>query len=170
MNTSAKIKQENIRKRRITGYRLAQWTWGLPQTLCGAAIYLHNRNRPHTTFHGATVTLWQHRSGVSLGMFLFLPEELFRGKQTQKIEFQNGTFARRLLVHEYGHTLQSLMFGPLYLVAVGLPSVLWANLPGLRAWRERSQISYYSIYPENHADKLGERVLKEKSAVSHSIG
>lgn len=145
------------------GYRLLQWTWGLPQTMLGAIIYQRYRNRPHTTFHGASVTIWPQRSSLSLGMFLFISEELFPNKQQQKAAFREGSFARRILVHEYGHTIQSLMFGPLYLLLVGLPSITWANLPAFRKYRKENQKSYYAVYPENHADKLGERFLHEKA-------
>ena len=155
--------QDSISQKRIVSYRLLQWTWGLPQTMLGAIIYQCYRNRPHTTFHGASVTIWPYRSSMSLGMFLFLSEELLRGQPQEKPVFRKETFARKLLVHEYGHTIQSLIFGPFYLLTVGLPSITWANLPTFRKYRIKNRKSYYSVYPEKHADKLGERFLHEKA-------
>lgn len=35
-----------------------------------------------------------------------------------------------LLVHEYGHTIQSMILGPLYLIVIGIPSTLWGFLMG----------------------------------------
>lgn len=144
-------------------YRLAQWTWGFPQSLSGAVVYLRYRNYPHFSYHGASVTVWPHKSSLSLGMFLFLTNEPFYHYKNERKRKSQETFARGLLVHEYGHTIQSLIFGPLYLVAVGLPSVLWANLPQMQRWREKHHRSYFSVYPENHANQLGEWVLGEKS-------
>ena len=70
---------------------------------------------------------------------------------------------RNLLVHEYGHTVQSLILGPFYLVVVGLPSVVWAKAPTLVKSRRRKHVSYYSFGPERFANWLGERVLKQPS-------
>ncbi|MCU7947074.1 MAG: hypothetical protein KZQ72_10615, partial [Candidatus Thiodiazotropha sp. (ex Cardiolucina cf. quadrata)] len=33
-----------------------------------------------------------------------------------------------VLLHEYGHYLQSLLLGPLYLPLIGLPSICWASI------------------------------------------
>lgn len=57
-----------------------------------------------------------------------------------------------LIKHEYGHTIQSFYLGWLYLVIVGIPSVIhWIACsikPELFA-------TYYSRYPESCAEKLG---------------
>lgn len=144
-------------------YKAAQWTWGLPQSLCGLAVSLYYRKYPQYDFHGAHVTVWPHKSSLSLGMYLFLTDDAFHYYKDQKSELTEKAFTRGLLVHEYGHTIQSLMYGPLYLIAVGLPSILWANLPPLRRRRKEKSISYYSVYPEKQANKLGERFTGEKS-------
>lgn len=131
-------------------YLLCQWTWGLPQNLIGALIYLCCRLRgcPHFRYQGARAVIWRQRAGsMSMGSFLFLhpawtPED------------------KLLLVHEYGHTIQSLCFGPLYLLAVGLPSVIWAGTPALQRRRQRRQIGYYAVYPEKQATALGLRFAK----------
>ena len=74
-----------------------------------------------------------------------------------------NTFLQGLKVHEYGHTIQSLVWGPLYLITVGLPSVLWATLPPMKKLRKEKKISYFSVYPENQANRLGERFTGIKS-------
>jgi hypothetical protein len=55
-------------------------------------------------------------------------------------------------MHELGHQRQSEMFGPLYLLIVGLPSIIRA-----RIWvgRKLPPLDYYKGWPENQADKLG---------------
>ena len=59
-----------------------------------------------------------------------------------------------MIMHEYGHTLQSKMLGPLYLIVIGLPSLIWAWLYGpVIPW---SKNGYYVFYTEKWAEKLGE--------------
>ena len=160
-----KIEREKreYKPHRYLGYQLAQWTWGLPQNLCGLALTLYYRSCPQDTFCGAHVTTWPHKSSLSLGMFLFITDEPFHYYKNQKTEYSMISFIRGLLVHEYGHTIQSLMWGPLYLFTVGLPSMLWATLPPLKKLRKEKRISYFSVYPEKQANKLGERYTGLKS-------
>ena len=68
-----------------------------------------------------------------------------------------------LMVHEYGHTIQSLIFGPFYLLAVGIPSLVWSFWPALVKKREQERISYFSAYPERWANQLGEKATGDTS-------
>ena len=120
-------------------YVLCQWTWGILQTLLGFAVFLVCVRDRHYSYHDAVVTEWKSTSGLSLGMFVFVPRDT----------------SSRLLRHEYGHTIQSLILGPLYLLVIGVPSFLWASLPVCRKRRREKGISYYSFYPERWADKMG---------------
>ncbi|MDO4938817.1 MAG: hypothetical protein Q4E54_02510 [Lachnospiraceae bacterium] len=122
-------------------YIFAQWTWGIPQNLAGLFVYLFQKHeyqgRPYRM---ASVTYWNHRDSLSLGMFLFIGKH--RGLRTIK--------------HEYGHSIQSIILGPFYLIVVGIPSILWCHLPGLSKKWKRGEVSYFSRFPENWADRLGE--------------
>ena len=120
-------------------YVLGQCTWGLVQTLLGAVVWLACPGCPHSRYRGAVVTRWRGRRGLSLGLFVFLPEEE----------------DAHLLAHEYGHTLKSLLLGPLYLPVIGLPSLVWAGLPTLERRRTRRKTSYYAFYTERWADRWG---------------
>ena len=120
-----------------------QCLWGLPQTLLGAVLFLVHCRCQHSRFRGAIVTWWTRPGGLSLGPFIFLRRE---------------PREQRVLVHEYGHTIQSLILGPLYLLVIGIPSFTWASLPALRRMRRKKGISYYTFYPEKWADRLGQRV------------
>ena len=71
--------------------------------------------------------------------------------------------SQRLLVHEYGHTIQSLILGPLYLIVMGIPSTLWGFLPSLSRKRKKSGLSYFSFFTEKWANQLGEKVTGQKS-------
>ena len=135
-----------MKKWQIAAYRIWQWTWGLPQTLLGLVMALKYRRCPRKRVGGAIATLhdgdW---GGVSLGMLIFVPGGLRPEREA------------KLLSHEYGHTFQSALLGPLYLFAVGIPSFLWANLPRNVKRRSMQHIPYESHYPENWAEQLGRR-------------
>lgn len=99
---------------------LLNWTWCLPQTLVGLFWYimvkhlLDKYSRDIGMWRGVRVTVYrQLNGGVSLGPFLFYDDT--RG--------EHG-----VLLHEYGHYLQSLLLGPLYLPLIGLPSICWASI------------------------------------------
>lgn len=55
--------------------------------------------------------------------------------------------------HEYGHTRQSRMLGPLYLFIIGIPSITWASLYGWIIPYTRN--GYYKFFCEHWADRLG---------------
>jgi hypothetical protein len=86
--------------------------------------------------------------GVSLGCFIFVNAN--RGE-----EYLNG-----VTVHEFGHTIQSLIFGPLYLLIVGVPSYIWCNGKKNIALRQEKGLKYCSRFPENWANRLGQAVTK----------
>lgn len=77
---------------------------------------------------------------ITFGMFIFI-----------YADFGSGT--ENMLKHEYGHTIQSKILGPLYLLVIGLPSIIWAGC--FKKYREKNKISYYSLYTEKWANKLG---------------
>jgi len=131
---------------KILLYRICQCTWGCLQTLLGLCLFLLNDKEKHSSFHGAIITTWEYASSVSLGMFVFLTKE---------------DPSDRLLVHEYGHTVQSMILGPLFLIVIGIPSLLWAGLPCFRKLRKEKQISYFDFYTERWADAWGEWVTKD---------
>ena len=140
-----------MKRGRIVLYRLWQWTWGLPQSLLGLILAVKYRRCPHKEVGGALATLHDGNwGGVSLGMFIFVPGGLRPEREA------------RLLSHEYGHTFQSALLGPLYLLAVGIPSFLWCNLPPCRKLRKEKGVSYYKLYTESTANRLGSLVTGEK--------
>ena len=153
-------------------YTAAQWTWGLPQTLAGAVLYLKHRKDPHFDYNGARVTAWDSLSGVSLGKFIFVPEK--KGWSTiqkkgekpdsQKQERKAGeeNVSSFLLEHEYGHTIQSLILGPAYLLVVGLPSILWNRLPYFKRRRQKTGKSYYSAVFESTANTFGQKTAAHR--------
>lgn len=118
-----------------------QCTWGFLQTLCGFVVFLLNVKEKHYWYHNAIATEWDKDYGVSLGLFIF------GWKDSEDV-----------MMHEYGHSIQSLVLGPLYFIIIGIPSALWANLG--REFRKRNHVDYSAFYPEKYADRLGARVVK----------
>lgn len=141
-------------------YTILQCTWGLIQTLVGLVVFLFNIRRRHFCYHGAIVTVWSSLSSVSLGLFLFVSgaeKQVRRGKDKL-----NDVPDSETVVHEYGHTIQSLIFGPAYLLVVGLPSLIWANLPYF-VKKRRLGTPYSAFWIEKSANILGERATGERS-------
>ena len=101
-------------------------------------------------------------------MFVFVTKEPYFYDKL-KNEYTMEELSRRLLVHEYGHTIQSLILGPLYLIVVGIPSTLWGFLPSLNQKRKKEGLSYFSFFTEKWANYLGEQVTGEKSMESFVI-
>ena len=132
-------------------YIIAQCTWGLPQTLLGFIIFMSKIKNKHYFYHGAVITEHSSPSSISLGLFVFVSSDT-----ATKIA------DRGLLVHEYGHTIQSLIFGPLYLIVMGIPSFLWAWLPYYQKKRAKGA-PYAHFFTERFANYLGEKVTGEKS-------
>ena len=134
-------------------YVFLQCTWGFVQTSAGLILFLRYRKCPHTFFGGSVHTKWGRNDGVSLGLFIFSPE--FAEVNSQE-EWQN-----RLFIHEYGHTFQSLMLGPLYLLVIGIPSAIWANGRKYRRLRETYGVPYSFCFAEGWADWLGRKMAAD---------
>lgn len=120
-------------------FYIVQWTWGIIQNLIGLVLFLCLIGRRHRTFHGAVVTTWKLGSSLSLGMFVFTARP----------------YDLRLIQHEYGHTVQSLILGPIWSFVIGLPSLIWCGC--FEKWREKKGVDYYSFYTESWANKLGRK-------------
>ena len=124
--------------------------WELPQNLLGFILF---------QFYGVDCQCMEApygdvrilytermRGGISLGRFIILPWRYRRA-------YCKGSYIEMAHKHEYGHTRQSLRLGWLYLIVIGLPSLLWAWAHS--TFKRLQEVDYYSIYTERNADKLG---------------
>lgn len=146
-------------------YIVLQCTWGVIQSVLGLIVFLLYIKGEHFNYHGSLVTVWKNKSSLSLGMFVFVEEKPFFPDSSFPVNSNNKNSFKKLLVHEYGHTVQSLILGPLYLPIIGIPSfaraaVRTALTPLLRK-KGKELKSYYSFYTEKTANVLGERVTGE---------
>ena len=109
--------------------------------------------KPHKIYRCAIETQWNNKyAGLSLGPFIFVPRE--------ENEYQG-----QVRTHEYGHTFQSLMLGPLY-AFVGVVSVGWGSIifPILKGTKKYKDVKYTKCFVEYWASWLGEKITGEKAA------
>jgi hypothetical protein len=93
------------------GWFLFYWVWQGPQTLCGYIVYTYFWHRgwikTKLIYEAGIVRRTIDFGGISLGPWVMSDSE-------DKDE------------HELGHQRQSWILGPLYLLVIGIPSILWA--------------------------------------------
>lgn len=109
----------------------------LPQNLLGLllrAIYKGD----DSVYEGAIVRRsTKMLGGISLGKYIIVSQ--WSRKET--------------VMHEWGHCRQSVYLGWLYLLVIGLPSLVWAGLYGTLIPATKN--GYYRFYTEKWADRLG---------------
>ena len=117
--------------------------WTLPQQIIGFIGYLIFRKGYKRDYHGAKVVEVPNKYGsISLGNFIFVSDA--SNEETIK--------------HEYGHTRQSYRLGWLYLLIIGIPSIIWAGC--FEGYRKKHGVSYYDFFTEKWANKLGGVISK----------
>jgi len=127
----------------------ALFAWELPQNILGvvdlAASFALRRVEGVRWERERVFVKVRGAGAVSLGMFVFWSEDdtpYVRVTATNK-------------EHEFGHSLQSRMLGPLYLPLVGVPSTCRvAYALGYRTVTGRRWDGYFRGYPEDWADRL----------------
>lgn len=124
--------------------RFIRVIWEFPQNTLGFLVKRICKAKPIGTYNDATVYHWNIGGGMSLGKYIFLPF----------MKMPNSSIGMCYIKHEYGHTLQSKHLGWLYLLVIGLPSLIWARCFG--RYRKKTGASYYAFYTESWANKLGE--------------
>lgn len=115
--------------------------WELPQNTVGFITFQIFRGRcehrveEYPDSDNGILTAWTVSGGLSLGWFTF-------------VSSMSNT---RQILHEHGHQIQSRYLGWLYLIVIGLPSLIWAGIHRYicPSW------DYYAFYTESWADKLG---------------
>ncbi len=134
-------------------FYLVQWTWGLPVNLVGGIAFLictKIKKRRYSRFgYSYIVYLPWNAGGLSMGLFIFMKDG------HKKKEWTYNT-----RIHEYGHTWQCLLLGPLYYLVIALPSVIWCNC--FQKYREKNNVSYYKLYCESWANAWGQKATKMK--------
>ena len=125
------------------------YVWQLPQNLLGLLLfwwYGRGCDTNRTELWGARVLFsGKMRGGICLGIYIVLPYHYIRSA--------DKPYVQKTLNHEWGHSVQSLYLGWLYLLIIGLPSITWAWLHS--SFKCFDTVSYYDFYTEKWADRLG---------------
>lgn len=120
---------------------ILKYFWQLPQLIAAFIYYWYLKRKDEildTCICQGTIVFIKRKScgSVTLGPYIFLSPKA------------TDTTVR----HEWGHTRQSLILGPLYLIVIGIPSIIWAATHRTIA----PNTDYFDFFTEKWANKLGD--------------
>lgn len=126
---------------------ISEWIWQFPQNFIGFVfglfidktvvyknIYCHDYDI--INYDDCCIYKTNISGGITLGKYIYIH------KNIKNFEY--------ILKHEHGHVVQSKILGPLYLIVIGIPSLIWATIHTYFKIKK----SYYSFYTEAWANKI----------------
>ena len=127
---------------------LILFIWQLPQHIVaiiyfGYLVMMCKDLGVDSRYKQATVIPCIMRGAVTLGNYVFVG--------------LNSEY-RKTVKHELGHTIQSKILGPLYLIVIGIPSITYCGLR--RIFPSLRKKNYYNFYTEKWANNLSEKYIK----------
>lgn len=127
---------------------LILFIWQLPQHIValiyfGYLVMMCKDLGVDSRYKQAIVILCIIRGAVTLGNYVFVG--------------LNSEY-RKTVKHELGHTIQSKILGPLYLIVIGIPSITYCGLR--RIFPSLKKKNYYDFYTEKWANNLSEKYIK----------
>ena len=127
---------------------LILFIWQLPQHLLtiiyiGYLVMMCKDCGVDSRYKQATVIPCVMQGAITLGNYVFVG--------------LNSEY-RLTVKHELGHTIQSKILGPLYLIVIGIPSITYRSLRRLFPSLRRK--NYYNFYTERWANSLSEKYIK----------
>lgn len=127
---------------------LILFIWQLPQHLLailyiGYLVMMCKDLGIDSRYKQAIVIPCVMRGAVTLGCYVFVG--------------LNSEY-RKIVKHELGHTIQSKILGPLYLIIIGIPSITYCGLR--RIFPSLRKKNYYDFYTEKWANNLSEKHIK----------
>lgn len=129
-------------------FTILDWTWCLPQNLIGLFIRyaLNTKEQVYLLINSdLKYYVWSIKRGsMSLGKHIFITKKCIHDYDT--------------IAHEFGHTIQSYILGPLYLLVIALPSLLWAWF-GHTLMNKYKPTDYSWFYTEKWADYLANKYI-----------
>lgn len=135
-------------------YWFLQLTWGLLATFLGFFVFLYaiifRKHKIHKNGFSFIVEFRGNWGGLSLGPFAFCGNY-----SSSDVYWYEHTRA-----HEYGHSIQNIILGPLWLFIIGIPSFIRY---GYRKWlynvKKEPLTDYDDIWFEGSATKIGEKYI-----------
>lgn len=127
---------------------LILFIWQLPQHIValiyfGYLVMMCKDLGIDSRYKQATVIPCIMRGAVTLGNYVFVG--------------LNSEY-RKTVKHELGHTIQSKILGPLYLIVIGIPSITYCGLR--RIFPSLRKKNYYDFFSEKSANYLSEKYIK----------
>lgn len=127
---------------------LILFIWQLPQHLLailyiGYLVMMCKDLGVDSRYKQAIVIPCVMRGAVTLGCYVFVG--------------LNSEY-KKTVKHELGHTIQSKILGPLYLIVIGIPSITYCGLR--RIFPSLRKKNYYDFYTEKWANNLSEKYIK----------
>ena len=127
---------------------LILFIWQLPQHIValiyfGYLVMMCKDLGVDSRYKQATVIPCVMRGAVTLGNYIFVG--------------LNSEY-RKTVKHELGHTIQSKILGPLYLIVIGIPSITYCGLR--RLFPSLRKKNYYDFFSEKSANYLSEKYIK----------
>lgn len=127
---------------------LILFIWQLPQHIVALIYfgYLVMRCKDlgvDSRYKQATVIPCVMRGAVTLGNYVFVG--------------LNSEY-RKTVKHELGHTIQSKILGPLYLIVISIPSITYCGLR--RVFPSLRKKNYCDFFSEKSANYLSEKYIK----------
>ena len=133
---------------------LVSLTWGLISTLLGFIVFcvvvLFAKGKVHRNGYTIIVEFGGNWGGLSLGAFNFCGRYSQENGPCYDIDWYEHT--RR---HEFGHSLQNLIWGPLMIFVIGIPSATRYWYQTLRIRKGLDVKPYESIWFEGQATCWG---------------
>lgn len=144
-------------------YWLLQLTWGLPMNIVALIVIpfvlLFRKHVIHHNGYSVIIEFGGNWGGLELGAFALC------GGYTTTCE--SVSYFDHVREHEFGHTLQNIIWGPLYPFVIGIPSACrywYSRIPSLH--KNKLPLGWYdSIWFEGQATRWGRyyhEQLKEK--------
>lgn len=116
--------------------------WQLPQVLVGLFLLILYKKSSKIVYKDDYVNVYfcTIPGGISLGTIILINKYMC---------------TKNTIKHELGHAKQSRYLGWLYLIIIGLPSIIHAWLNNYIKCCDNKPTGYYHFYTEKWADKLG---------------
>lgn len=135
-------------------FYLIEFTWAVTQNLVGfiGFVIMRIKGCKHEKFNNAFITYVHAKNfgGVSLGLFIFINADI------------TGDRLHDIQIHEFGHSIQSAILGPVWWLIIAIPSFIWCGLPVLVNYRKKHNVSYYRLYCEGWSNLCGLWATKDR--------
>ena len=136
-------------------YWILQLTWGSLMTLLGIIVtiiaLLFLRGKIHLNGFGFITEFGGNWGGLSLGAFSFCGN----------YRINSFSYYEKTRNHEFGHSLQNIILGPLMPFVVGIPSAVryWYKRIAEKKGKRFPRHWYYQIWFESTASSWGYKAL-----------